>query len=165
VMQWHNPESLLIIANQNNINNAFELTVNLQEQRAVIAKKLNISNVEWIQYTDKNEIVYVDLSRDVWMKSQQSTSDKASKIEVLVNQVGNRRLTLRDGLLYGINNQKQLWRYQLNKQQLNNQQLNSQRFTLLKQLPASARYISDFNKDKALITQTLRHDKEIIELY
>jgi DNA-binding winged helix-turn-helix (wHTH) protein/dipeptidyl aminopeptidase/acylaminoacyl peptidase len=155
VMQWHRSDSLLVLANQNNINNAFELTIGSSKEKITISEKLNLIDVEWVQYTNNNEIIYVDSTRKVWLKSLQDSSSEPKQINSLINQVGNRRLTLIDNSLYGINNKRQLWHYQLSTQE----------FTVLKQLPASARYISDFNNGKALITQTLRHNKEIIELY
>jgi Tol biopolymer transport system component len=155
VMQWHRSGHLLVLANQNNINNAFELAVDSSKENITISKKLNLINVEWAQYTNNKEIIYLDSVRKVWLKSFLENGSEPRQINSLINQVGNRRLTLIDNLLYGINNKRQLWHYQLRTQE----------FTILKQLPASARYISDFNNGKALITQTLRHNKEIIELY
>jgi DNA-binding winged helix-turn-helix (wHTH) protein/dipeptidyl aminopeptidase/acylaminoacyl peptidase len=155
VMQWHHSGHLLVLANQNNINNAFELAVDSSKENIIISKKLNLINVEWAQYSNNRDVIYLDSDRKVWMKSLQESSSEPKQINGLINQVGNRRLTLIDNLLYGINDKRQLWHYQLSTQE----------FTILKQLPASARYISDFNNGKALITQTLRHNKEIIELY
>jgi hypothetical protein len=155
VMQWPSSGHVLVLSNQNNTNNAFQLTFHLEDKRAVINEKLNIINVEWAHYTNNNRIVFLDSSRNVWLKSLHISQSEAIKIDVLSQQVGNRTLALNQNFLYGINDQKQLWRYHLITQD----------FTILKQLPASVRYISDFNKNKALITQNLRHNKEIIEFY
>jgi len=155
VMHWHSAEHLLVIANQTNSNKAFTLAINTKEKRATMDKELNFANMEWAQFTDNNEIVYMDSSQNIWLKNLQTKQSKAIKIEILANQVGNKILTLQNDLLYGINNKRQLWRYQLSNQD----------FTILKQLSLSARYISDFKNNKALITRTLRQNKEVIEFY
>jgi len=153
VMQWHKPDELVVLANRNNANNAFLLTIQPTESRVTTDTNLNVSAVEWLQITAQNDLVYVDKARNTWLKKTNSIT--ATKIEKLTEQVSNRQLTMQDNWLFGINNQKELWRYQLGTQE----------FRVLKQLSQSARYISDFNKGKGLITQTLRHNKEIVTLY
>ncbi len=155
VMQWSEPNQLVVIANQDNINRVFQLRINAKENINHTFTNLMSPQVKWARVTQNSKLIYIDESKDIWLKSVNEPTQQGEKITALTSQVAGNRLTLKHGFLYGINRKRELWRYQLSTQQ----------FEIIKRLSPSARYISDINKNKALITQTITHNIDIIEFY
>jgi len=153
IMQWVSADQMVVIANQDNINNVFRLTLNEEESIPHSFTDLMAPHAKWAKVTPNNELLYIDSSKNIWIKKASAGSQEKEQLTVLINQFTSYRLTIKNNVLYGINHLRQLWRYQLTSKQ----------FQIIKQLPASARYISDLNKNTALITQTIRHNKDIIE--
>lgn len=152
VMQWTANNKIIIIANQANENTAFSLALDRKKLNIEKLNKLQVSKVEWLKFIDIETFVYLDSDRKTWLHS--STAQTPVHIELLMGKIGRKRLTLDKKILYGINHKKQLWRYDL--------QLNT--LTTIKQLPSTSLYISDYRKDKAIVTHSLSHNKEIVEL-
>jgi len=153
IMQWGGANQMVVIANQDNINNVFRLTLNEEENTPHSFTDLMAPHAKWAKVTPNNELLYIDSSKNIWIKKASADSHEKEQLTVLNNQFTSNRLTLKNNVLYGINHLRQLWRYPLSSKQ----------FQIINQLPSSARYVSDVNKNKALITQTIRHNKEIIE--
>ena len=153
IMQWGAANQMVVIANQDNINNVFRLTLNEEENTPHSFTDLMAPHAKWAKVTPNNELLYIDSSKNIWIKKASADSHEKEQLTVLNNQFTSNRLTLKNNVLYGINHLRQLWRYPLSSKQ----------FQIINQLPSSARYVSDVNKNKALITQTIRHNKEIIE--
>jgi len=153
IMQWGGANQMVVIANQDNINNVFELTLHEEENIPHSFTDLKAPHAKWAKVTPNNELLYIDSSKNIWIKKASADSQEKEQLTVLINQFTSNRLTLKNNVLYGINHLRQLWRYPLSSKQ----------FQIIKQLPPSARYISDLNKNTALITQTIRHNKDIIE--
>ncbi|MGB0938365.1 MAG: winged helix-turn-helix domain-containing protein [Colwellia sp.] len=152
VMQWKSDNEITVIANKNNDNNAFLLSFNKQSLVVDKQKNLQVSKVDWLQFINKDTFVYVNSDRQTWIKN--TNNDAPIQINLLEEKIGYKRLSTHDNTLYGINHKDQLWRYDFELKTL----------TTIEQLPNTALYISDFKAGKALITMSLRHNKEIVEL-
>lgn len=152
IMQWKTEDEIIVVANQDNVNSAFSLIFDKETQVIKQQRNLNVINIEWMQYIDNETFIYLDSERKTWLNT--SSTQPAIHIELLMEKIGSKRLVVDEKVLYGINHQKQLWRYDIQ----------SKIFKTIKQLPSTALYISDYNQDKALVTQSLRHNKEIVEL-
>lgn len=157
VLQWLSPNQLLVIANHESNNKLFKLNLNPTAETGSNLLNLSPANVLWGQLNNQDELLFVNEWQEVWYLNNQQTmaAEVAVKIETLDNQLANNQLLLKNDVLYGINPQQQLWRYQLN----------NQHFEVIKQLPESAKYISDIKNKAALITQAFMHNKEIIEFF
>ena len=152
VMQWKSDNEITVIANKKNDNNAFLLSFNKQSLVVEKQKNLQVSKVDWLQFISKDTFVYVNSDRQTWIKN--TNNDAPIQINILEDKIGYKRLSTHDNMLYGINHKDQLWRYDFELKTL----------ATIEQLPNTVLYISDFKAGKALITMSLRHNKEIVEL-
>lgn len=112
--------------------------------------KLHDAPVVWAAKTPSGHLVYLDHNHQFW----RSTAAENVLIRDLGEQGSEGRFVLEGEVIYGINNQQQLWTFDLQ----------TRTFNQLLQLPANIDYITDIHNDKLLLSYVVAAKKEIVEL-
>jgi len=107
-------------------------------------------SIVWAAESTEGRLIYLDRKNQYW----QSEVAEDILISPLLAQGSDKRFILADEIIYGVNEDYQLWTYDL-EQQL---------FTHLGTLPASIDYLTDIHKDNLLLTYVVAAKKEIVEL-
>ncbi|KID59067.1 hypothetical protein JF50_01015 [Pseudoalteromonas luteoviolacea] len=106
--------------------------------------------VNWAQRTENGHVVYTDQLDRFW----QTGGVEDTLIEALIEQGSDKRFMLDNHVLYGVNEQFELWRYHLEQQQ----------FTKLMKLPKTLDYLTDVRGSTALVSLRINAKKELAEL-
>jgi len=116
--------------------------------------KINILNnkpVNWAQKNEHNQLIYSDHMDRFWLRGPVEDQH----ITALDGQGGdNQRFLIRHNVIYGINNDKKLWSYNLE----------TNAFDIIAQLQSNLDYISDIDESQLLMTVRVTSEKEVIEL-
>ncbi|QBG36202.1 winged helix-turn-helix domain-containing protein [Litorilituus sediminis] len=145
ILQWPSKDKLLVKAIVQG-----EETLMLLDLRSLTLQKHDVDSVVWANILPDGDLVYLAANDKVWLVGRDSR-----QLTKLAEQLERPIMTRQDNMLYGINKQQQLWRYDLKNHQ----------FTVLAQLASNARYVSSVQGDKVLITYMNRFSKELVELY
>ncbi|MCF2859639.1 winged helix-turn-helix domain-containing protein [Pseudoalteromonas sp. SMS1] len=113
-------------------------------------KVLTNSPVNWAQKDSKGGLIYTDGLDRFW----RSGSLEDTLIDALNEQGSNLRFIIDNDIIYGVNEQFQLWRYELETQQ----------FKLIGDMPRNLDYLSDVHNDTAFISLRIEAKKELAEL-
>jgi len=144
IMQWPQSEELLVKALSNGEEGLY--TINLKTRTMHSLKQ---SEVSWANTLSETQFIYLDYDDRMWLVGKDEI-----ELKPLFDQFERPVAVLDNQILYGINKQRQLWRYSLE----------TSRFEVVVQLPLSARYVSDVNAQRALITHMNEFRKELVEI-
>jgi DNA-binding winged helix-turn-helix (wHTH) protein/Tol biopolymer transport system component len=144
IMQWPQETELLIKALDKGVEGLY-----LFDLKTKSLKNLKKTGVAWANSLPDNQLLYLDHKNQVWFVNEEKT-----QLKVLFDQLERPILALDNRKLFGINKHKQLWRYSLD----------SGNFEVLAQLPLTARYVSDANEQRLLVTHMNDFRKELVEL-
>ena len=112
---------------------------------------LTDERVNWATKTDNGEVVYTDHMDRFWI----SRGMEFQPIQPLEKQGGdNKRFIVRNNIIFGMNNQYELWRYDLN--------LNE--FEIIHKLSKNIDNITDIKNQQLLVTKRQVANKEVVEL-
>ncbi|GAB3029231.1 winged helix-turn-helix domain-containing protein [Bowmanella dokdonensis] len=145
LMPWTNPDYLLVTANQSDKDQLFSIDVNTGA-----TTDLKLKDVMWAAYTDDNRIIYSDNQKHFWLWSQA----KKEPLTALQGKLYGKRAVLKDGHLYGLDRDNQLWRYELA----------TDKFETIAQVHKDVIYISDVKSDQMLATKFIGGRRELVEL-
>ena len=112
---------------------------------------LTDKRVNWATKTDNGEIVYTDHMDRFWI----SRGMEFQPIQPLEKQGGdNKRFIVRNNIIFGMNNQYELWRYDLNINE----------FEIIHKLSKNIDNITDIKNQQLLVTKRQVANKEVVEL-
>jgi len=112
---------------------------------------INDKSVNWAHKSEEGKLVYTDHMGRFW----QPGPVEDQFIEELEGQGSNkRRFLIKDNIIYGTNDDFQLWSYALNEGA----------FEIIGELPNNLDYLSDINKTQLLMTLRVSSRKEVVEL-
>ncbi|WP_196139021.1 winged helix-turn-helix domain-containing protein [Aliikangiella sp. G2MR2-5] len=106
---------------------------------------------KWALKSKNGRLVYTDKMDRFWL----SGGIEDQLIEVLKDQGSDLRFITKDDVIYGVNENFQLWSYQLDPG----------RFTILGSLPRNIDYIADISDKQLLASLRVSSRKEVAELY
>ncbi|WOH37414.1 winged helix-turn-helix domain-containing protein [Thalassotalea fonticola] len=147
LFQWDssNNSALLLIRSKGILKFA-ELNLTNSEIRII-----NDNTVNWALKSENGQLVYTDHMARFWQ--QGPVEDQL--IEALEGQGREKqRFVIKDNVIYGINEDFQLWSYALNQD----------RFEIITQLPNNIDDLSDINQTQLLMTVEVSSKKEVVEL-
>jgi len=122
-----------------------EFNLNNSEFRVVTDKK-----VSWALKSEDGRLIYTDQLDRFW----QPGPAEDQLIESLDSQGSDKRFIIEHNVIYGINEEYQLWSYDLNKDI----------FEILGKLPNNVDLITDINQTDILLTIRITAKKEVAEL-
>jgi len=139
-------ESALVFAQFNGVKKLAE--VNLSTGHV---QKLTDKRVNWATKTDTGTVIFTDHMDQFWI----SSAIEYQPIPALNIQGGdNKRFFTRDNKIYGINNQNQAWRYDIQTKD----------FETITTLTKNTDNITDIKNNKLLVTKRQVANKEVVEL-
>lgn len=144
LMPWTNPERILVTDNQTGEHKLFSIEIATGE-----TTDLAISNVMWAAYDSDNQVFYADHQTQIW----QHTASENQQLAPLSGQLFGDYMLLQDGLLYGINPQAELWRFNLATAE----------FTTITALDKNITYVSDIRGQQMLATKFIGGRRELME--
>ena len=106
--------------------------------------------VTWAAKTDRDELIYKDNADRFWI----SGAIENELIPELTTQGSHQHFIVKNDVIYGINDQYQLWKYMLENGS----------FEVLGQLPDTVDYITDINDSAMLMTLRVAARKDVVEL-
>lgn len=106
--------------------------------------------IEWAAKDAKGELVFLDHLHRFWLRGNVENT----RITALAGQGSDKRFVIDNQLIYGINRDNQLWRYQPENKQ----------FTLLAEVPQGVDYLTDIRQQQFLLTLLIAEKKEVIEI-
>ena len=112
---------------------------------------LSNRSVSWAARTGDDQLIYLDQMGRFW----QSGVLEDQLIDNLANQGSDQRFIVREGLVYGINQDSQLWSYNLG----------NEAFNLIRQMPENIDFLDDVNRTDVLFTLRIGAKKEVVELF
>ncbi len=113
--------------------------------------EINQQNILWLAKSAGGELIYKDQMDQFWRPGPA----EAQLIEPLKNQGGKAKAFVIYGdVIYAINNQNQLWSYDLNHEI----------FTVLGDVSEDVDYLTDINATQLLMTIQVAAKKEVVEL-
>ena len=146
LFQWHSDENTALVqARVNGVLTLAEVNLNSLEFKVLTDKR-----VKKAHKTADGLLVYTDQMDRFW----QPGAIEAQLIEPLIKQGSERGFIVNDNVIYGINEQLQLWSYDLNQEI----------FTRLATLPEKIDSISDVNQQELLLNLRVSAKKEVAEL-
>jgi len=144
IMPWTIPHKLLLIDNQADKQQLFDIDLNTGKTTTV-----NIDRVIWAAYSKDEQIVYVDQQGNFGLYSPEETK----VLSLLNNKLDGDYVLLKDNTLYGMDAQPQLWRYDLNTHEFKN----------IATLDKDTTYVTDIRGDKILATKFIGGRRELVE--
>ena len=144
VLPWTIPHKLLVIDNQSDQQQLFDIDLNTGE-----TTDLNIQNVSWATYIKDNQIVYVDQQGNFWL---QANNEKQTLTMLNQKLEGNYALPIGDNI-YGLDLKANFWHYNLINHELE----------IVATLDKDTSYISDIKGDKILATKFIGGRRELVE--
>lgn len=145
ILQWPKTTELLVKAIDNGKESLYLFNIATQSFKNLIKK-----DVAWANVLSANQLVYLDYNNHIWFVGEEEI-----EIKTLFEQLERPILALDNRQLFGINKQRKLWCYSLD----------TGVFEIITQLPLSARYVSDVNNQKLLITHMNEFRKELVEIH
>ncbi|MCG7549050.1 winged helix-turn-helix domain-containing protein [Pseudoalteromonas sp. Of7M-16] len=112
--------------------------------------ELRDTPVNWAQKSTTGQIIYTDNLDRFW----RSGDIEDTLIKTLIDQGSDKRFILDGERLYGINEQYELWHYELGNKQ----------FNVIGKLPKNLDYLTDVRQSHALISLRINAKKELAEL-
>jgi transcriptional activator of cad operon len=112
---------------------------------------INDKTVNWALKSERGQLIYTDHMDRFW----QPGPAEDLLIKALDGQGSdNKRFVIKDNVIYGINDDFQLWSYALNEE----------RFEIIGELPNNVDYLTDINQTLILMTVRVSAKKEVVEL-
>ncbi len=146
LFQWNSEDNIaLLLARINGVLTFVEVNLNNSEFNVITEKKVN-----WALKADDGRLVYTDQLDRFW----QPGPGEYQLIEPLISQGSEKRFITKDNVLYGINEENQLWSYDLNEEL----------FKILSNTPEGIDYITDVNQTDILFSIRITAKKEVAEL-
>ena len=146
LFQWNSRDNTaLLLARIKGVSTFVELNLNNGEFRVVTDKA-----VKWALQTDDGRLVYTDQLDRFW----QPGPAEDQLIEALEGQGSNKRFIAKGNVLYGVNEQLQLWSYDLD----------TGVFETLGELPGNLDFLTDIGQADLLMTLRISAKKEVAEL-
>jgi len=122
-----------------------EFNLNNSEFRLITDKK-----VSWALKSEDGRLIYTDQLDRFW----QPGPAEDQLIEPLDSQGSDKRFIIKDNVIYGINEEFQLWSYDINKEA----------FEILGNIPNNVDLLTDINQTDILLTIRITAKKEVAEL-
>ncbi|NMP17710.1 winged helix-turn-helix domain-containing protein [Thalassotalea sp. Y01] len=144
LMPWTVADKLLFVGNQANQYRLFGLDLNNGE-----TTDLNILDVAWATYDGSNQVVYADQQGSFWLHTNQGTQ----AIDALSKKLDGDYVVVKDDMLYGMDSQAKLWRYDLSQNDLQT----------VATLDKDTTYISDIKGEQILATKFIGGRRELVE--
>ncbi len=146
LFQWDSEENTaLLIARIKGVLKFVEFNLNNSDLRVVTDKKVN-----WAFKSEDGRLIYTDHMDRFW----QPGPAEDQLIEALENQGSDKRFIIKYNVIYGINEESQLWSYELN----------DGIFKILGNTPSNIDYLTDLNHADILLTIRITAKKEVAEL-
>lgn len=147
LLQWDSQNNkVLAMARIKGIEKLVEIDLN-DSTFIVITDK----HISWALKSEDGRLIYTDTMDRFWQPGP--AEDKL--IEALVGQATNsRQFLIKDNVVYGINEEFQLWAYSLNKGTIE----------VLATVPKSIDALNDINQSQLLMTLSISRRKEVAEL-
>jgi len=148
LFQWDSKNnSALLLIRVKGILKFAELNLTNAETRIISGNRAN-----WALKSEDGQLVYSDYMGNFWQRGP--AEDQL--IEVLTGQ-GRRkqRFVIKDNVIYGINNDSQLWSYALNEEL----------YEIIGKLPNNVDDLTDINQTQILMTIRISSNKEVVELF
>jgi len=123
-----------------------EFNLNNQEFRKITDKKVN-----WALKSADGQLIYTDHLDRFW----QPGPAEDQLIKPLERQGSDKRFITKNNIIYGINEEFQLWYYNLNDSS----------FEILGNTPINVDYLTDINQSDILLSIRISAKKEVAELY
>ncbi|PKG86218.1 transcriptional regulator [Colwellia sp. 75C3] len=147
LFHWNSEDNTaLITARIKGILTFGEFNLNNSEFRVITDKKVN-----WALKSEDGRLIYTDQMDRFW----QPGPAEDQLIESLEHQGSDQRFITKNNVLYGINEQFQLWSYDLN----------GNTFKILGNTPINVDYLTDTNQVDILLSIRISAKKEVAELY
>ena len=148
LFQWDSKNnSALVLLRIKGILKFAELNLANSQTRIVSNK-----TVSWALKSENGQLIYKDNMDRFWQPGP--AEDKI--IEALNGQgSAKQEFLIKEDVIYGINDNFQLWSYDLNEE----------RFEIIGSLPNNVDNLTDINQTQALITVRISSNKEVAELY
>ena len=112
---------------------------------------INDKKVRWASKTKGGQLIYADQQDRFW----QPGPAEDILIDKLNDHVSDKRFVLKNNLIYGVNDNFQLWTYSLSEDT----------FEIIGDAPSNIDYLTDIDQERMLITVRNSAKKEIAELY
>ncbi len=122
-----------------------EFNLNNQEFRAITDKKVN-----WALKSEDGRLIYTDQLDRFW----QPGPAEDQLIKSLEHQGSDKRFITKNNVIYGINEELQLWSYNLNENT----------FEIIGNTPINLDYLTDINQIDILLSIRISAKKEVAEL-
>ncbi len=148
LFQWDsNNNTALLLVRLEGIVQFVELNLSNSETRVINDRAIN-----WASKSKSGQLIYKDRMDRFWRPG--AAEDQL--IEALEGQGGPfQRFLISDNVIYGINDDFQLWSYALDEE----------RFEIIGGLPASVDNLTDISQSRLLMTVRVSSNKEVVELY
>lgn len=138
-------QNVLSIIRDNGILKFAEVNLTTSDIRIINDKRIN-----WAVKSDSGQIIYTDQLDRFW----QPGPAEDQLIEGLEEQGSDRRYIIKDDVIYGINEEFQLWSYDLA----------NETFKLIGDIGNNVDYLTDINQDDLLLTTRVSARKDVVEL-
>jgi len=146
LFQWDSQNNTaLLVARTKGVSNLIELNLDNLDYKIVTNKK-----VIWAQKTEEGRLIYTDFINRFW----QPGPVEDQLIEKLVGQGSSKRFSIKDNVIYGINQNNRLWSYDLDKEG----------FETIRELDENVDYLTDINQTHSLVELRISAKKEVVEL-
>lgn len=146
LFQWNSEDNTaLLLVSINGTVKFVEFNLNNSEFKVITDRQIN-----WALKSADGQLIYTDHMDRFWRPGP--AEDQL--IESLDSQGSNKRFITKDNLIYGINEEFQLWSYDLNED----------RFEILGNTPQTLDYLTDINHSDILATIRISAKKEVAEL-
>lgn len=111
---------------------------------------INDVRVEWAGFSGNGQLFYMDHMGRFW----QPAAVEDQLISALDGQGSDRRFIIKNNIMYGINDDFQLWSYALSEGI----------FSIIGNLPDTIDYITDIHQQQLLLTMRIAARKDVVEL-
>lgn len=147
LFQWDSKDNTaLLIVRIKGILKFVEFNLNSSEFRVITDKKVN-----WALKSEDGQLIYTDHMDRFW----QPGPAEDQLIDLLVDKgMAKQRFEIKNSVIYGINDELQLWSYDLNGNQ----------FEVLGDVPKNMNALTDINQTDILISVRINAKKEVAEL-
>jgi DNA-binding winged helix-turn-helix (wHTH) protein/dipeptidyl aminopeptidase/acylaminoacyl peptidase len=146
LFQFNSEENTaLIIARIKGIKTFGELNLN-----SLAFQKINHQQVKWALKSADGKLIYSDHMDRFW----QPGAAEDQLIEILENQGSERNFITKNNIIYGINEDNQMWSYHLN----------NEAFKIIGEVPEMVDYLTDINQSHILMELRITAKKEVAEI-
>ncbi|GLR71566.1 winged helix-turn-helix domain-containing protein [Agaribacter marinus] len=146
LLQWDSNEQTALINLRINGVLAFA-ELNLRNSQMRIIKN---ERVDWAYKNDEGNLIYIDHMDRFWL----SGALEDQRIQALDDQGSDKRFVVKNDIIYGVNEDFELWSYSLN----------DSTFNIIAKLPTNVDYLTDIDDSQLLITIRDSARKEVAEL-